>query len=377
MFCKNLTFRNPALLFLIIFVGSIFSISCSRRNSHSTRHFDKDGWIGVYVQDIDSDLRRYLDIDVRHGVMVNDIVNDGPAEKSGLQREDVIVRFDGKRIRDTKDLTRAVRRITPGKKVKLEIVRNQEKKQLTISVDEQPSRSYSRHRSRREKRKPRTYSFRGDRRPWLGVHIANLNDDLSSYFDAGKDEGVLVLSVVEESPAEAAGLKAGDIITQINSEKVHNKEELIELISDAEDEQVEITFKRKGDERKVVVELERMSHFDEENWEEWRHGLLEWKDGLREWARGMREWARDQEDWNIHIDLDGLEDLDEEIRRDVEGQIRNQIEINLPLEHLVETLEKNFESIGEDLEKAIEQMGKDLNDLNIRIRLHGYGEVLN
>ena len=158
--------------------------------------------------------------------------------------------------------------------------------------------------------------------------------------------------------------------------KVQNKEDLINLISDAEDERVEITFKRKGDEKKVVVGLKRVSHFDEENWQDWRHGLHEWKDGLREWAQGMKEWARNQEDWNLHIDLDGLEDLDEEIHREIEGQIRNQIEINLPLEHLGETLEKNFESIGEDLEKALEQLGEDLNHLNIRIRLHGDGEVI-
>lgn len=187
--------KNPIALkltplFIIIFSIQLLLLSCGRQRPHSVYNDSEDeGWIGVYVQDLDDELRRYLDIKERTGVMVNNVIADGPGEKAGLKEEDVIVRFDGRRVRNTRDLTRAVKRAAPRSKVKMEIMRDGGKKTLTLRVGEKERSSYS-YRNGSRRRAPRVFSFRGGRRPWLGVQMANLNNDLAEYFGADEQAGV-------------------------------------------------------------------------------------------------------------------------------------------------------------------------------------------
>ena len=91
----------------------------------------------------------------------------------------------------------------------------------------------------------------------MGVQVHDLNGDLAEYFKVNKDDGVLITQVTEDSPAEAAGLKAGDVITRIDDEKISSHENLIETLEDYEDGDVtSVQFVRKGKTQKVEVELE-------------------------------------------------------------------------------------------------------------------------
>ncbi len=94
-------------------------------------------------------------------------------------------------------------------------------------------------------------------RPQLGVQVHDLNGDLAEYFKVNRDDGVLIIEVTEDSPAESAGLKAGDVITRIDDEKISSHEDLIETLEDYEDGDVtSVQFVRKGKTQKVEVELE-------------------------------------------------------------------------------------------------------------------------
>lgn len=73
-----------------------------------------DGWLGVQLQPLDAEMTKALQLKDDHGVLVNDVVDDSPAATAGLQHGDVIVAFGGDAVNEVKDLTKAVRKASPG-----------------------------------------------------------------------------------------------------------------------------------------------------------------------------------------------------------------------------------------------------------------------
>ena len=349
--------KNPIALkltplFIIIFSIQLLLLGCGRQHPDSAYNDSEDeGWIGVYVQDLDDELRRYLDIKERTGVLVNDVIDDGPAEKAGLQEEDVIVKFDGRRVRNTRDLTRTVGRAAPRSKVKMEIMRDGRKMKLTLRVGEKQRSSYS-YRNRSRKRSPRVSAFRGSRRPWLGVKMANLSKDLARYFGSDENEGVLILSVVKDSPAEKAELKAGDIILKIDGKNITDTDNLSTVISDyGSGDEIEIEIRRKGKIKNIKVELERSS----------RRSYYDFNKGeLEDWKQEMQEWKYSLNEWKDDFNKDRIYDLESRIRREIE----NSIEIELP------EVEIELNHIGEELEREMRRLNEELKDLRIEVRIN-------
>ncbi|NIR52307.1 PDZ domain-containing protein [candidate division KSB1 bacterium] len=344
--------------------------------SRSWDYDDEDGWIGVYVQDLDDEMRNYLDIDERYGVLLGDVVEDSPADDAGLREEDVIIRFDGRRIRDTRDLTRAVRRKRPGDKVEVEIIRDGERRELDIRIGERPRRAYTRLRPPKSPKPPSVHGYGWHSRPWLGVRLANLNEDLAEYFDAREREGVLILSVEENSPAEETGLKAGDVILEIDNRRVRDSEDVIDFISryKAGDE-VAILVKRKGREQSFKARLQRGSapgsfrfHFDADKWHAWKD----------DWQDELREWRDDLQDWQKRHKKDRLYDFEDEIRYEIES------EVNLELQHIYDhELPKLEQEIGpaleeaqEELRRALDELNEQLHDIKIDVNLQRFDDTI-
>ncbi|MFQ6112707.1 MAG: PDZ domain-containing protein, partial [bacterium] len=273
--------RTGQILFAILFIlAPILLANCRPQGPHSrASEHEQHGWLGVYVQDLDEDLRRYLDIEERHGVLINDVAEDSPAEDAGLREEDVIIRFDGKRIRNSKELSRAIRSKEPGDRVKIEIIRDGKRKKIALRIAERPRRFYSRY-----DREPRSFyfPFRRYRRPWLGVHMAELNQDLAEYFNVNERDGVLILSVEEDSPAEDSGLKAGDVMTQIDDKKIRDTEDVEDIIQDKDvGDEVEIKIIRRGNEQTVKVELGKAPRSYSWYWD--RDQVQYWKEEMKNW----------------------------------------------------------------------------------------------
>jgi hypothetical protein len=110
--------------------------------------------------------------------------------------------------------------------------------------------------------------------PRLGVQVQELNEDLAPYFKVEPKSGVLILEVREDSPAEKAGLKAGDVITKVDKETVADPQELIEAMKDYEEgEAVTIEYVRQGKTATVKVELEYADGHGFEFWGPGRHEI--------------------------------------------------------------------------------------------------------
>jgi serine protease Do len=200
--------------------------------------------LGVVVSDLDAAQGA--------GVKIDEVTTDSAAAKAGLKEGDVVVEFDGERVRSARQFTRLVQETADGRTVKIEVLRNGGKHTLEATPE---ARSFSRDmapdsdRIRREVERsmgdlPRNFSFRMPDNPGttefrmrssrarLGVSVQELSPELADYFGA-KDGGALVSSVTRGSAAEQAGLKAGDVITSVNGDRVTGARALMRELGSA------------------------------------------------------------------------------------------------------------------------------------------------
>jgi len=233
-------------------------------------------FLGVGTEDISKEnMARYGMREVR-GVGVTEVVKDSPAEKAGLRKDDVILRFDGESVTSVRKLTRLVSESAPDHTVRLTISRGGSEQELSATLSKHDFGGLMRARVGEDvlrnmgKEFPRiemgpfgdnlgklgdgnfVFAF-GNRR--IGVSTQTLTKQLADYF--GVSGGVLVTSVTENSPAAKAGLKAGDVITAIDGEKVSSPGDLVHGIGRKESGEVSLTVVRDRNTRTVTVTPEK------------------------------------------------------------------------------------------------------------------------
>ena len=176
------------------------------------------GWLGVTIQSLTSELAKQFELKEEKGVLVGDVVEGGPAEKAGLQRGDVIVEFEGKRIEEPNQLRNMVSGTEPGKEVKIKIIRENKSEMKKLTVGELPAEMQK--------------ASKGEYDNLLkGVTVQDLTLEISNRFNIPKSlRGVIVSDVDEESPA-AAVLMQGDIVQEIYRQRITNAKEYERLVS--------------------------------------------------------------------------------------------------------------------------------------------------
>jgi serine protease Do len=198
----------------------------------------KQGWIGVYLQELTPELKESMDLkESTEGVLVNGVVEDSPAEKAGIEEGDVIISLDNKKIGSIDKLTSLVRKTSPGTEVEIKAIRDGEEKDFQMTIGE--SSSSGLYNLNPEKLKieknmiePFKWNFQSGLK--LGVAIQDLTEQLGDYFGVKKGEGALVTEVVKGSPAEKAGLKAGDVIVDVDNQKITGSDDVRQAISEKE-----------------------------------------------------------------------------------------------------------------------------------------------
>lgn len=230
-------------------------------------------FLGVGTEDITKEnMGRYGLREVR-GAGVTQVMKDSPAEKAGLKKDDVILRFDGESVTSARKLSRLVGESSADQTVRITISR--------AGVEQEVSATLSKHNMSNllgagirdevlrdlQKEMPQmkdfpstnsdgnlVFSFGGNRR--IGVSTETLSKQLADYFGA-KDGGVLITSVTENSPAAKAGLKAGDVITAVDGEKVDSSGDVSRLINKKQDGDVSLTILRDRNTRTVTLTPEK------------------------------------------------------------------------------------------------------------------------
>jgi serine protease Do len=216
------------------------------------------GWIGIAIQDVSEKIAGKLKLDAAEGAYVKEVVKNSPADSAGIQKGDVIVEYSQKKIFDSDELVKAVRRTEPGTKTDIILVRDGKKLTLQLIVEKRKASNYRTFGPMPNI--PDVHMFIGNR--ILGLQLLTLNEQLGEYFGAPNNEGVLVEEVEHESAAEKAGFKAGDIIIRISKKTVDAVEKVQrELRKYDEGEKVEFEVLRKGANKTLSIEMEEEQGF--------------------------------------------------------------------------------------------------------------------
>jgi serine protease Do len=176
------------------------------------------GWLGVTIQHLTPELAKQFDIKEERGVLIGDVVEGSPAEKAGLQRGDIIVEFEGKKVEDPNQIRNMVANTEPGQTVEFQIIRENKRETKKITIGDMPA----------ETEKP----SKGEYDNLLnGVYVQELTPEIAGKLNMPKKlKGVVVVDVDEESPA-AMMLMRGDVIQEINRMRITGMKEYEQVVS--------------------------------------------------------------------------------------------------------------------------------------------------
>jgi serine protease Do len=207
---------------------------------------DESGsWLGVETREVTASNVKELKLPGERGVVIGKVLDDSPAAKAGLKDNDVITEINGQRVEGATQFRRMIREIPAGRSVQLTVWRNGRSESITTKL----GKMQEGRRIRISKAAPQVFNFRMPEmpemapmpdipsiewegggllmgRPRLGIDAEDISGQLGSYFGVPEGEGILVREVNPGSAAEKAGVKAGDVITSLNGEKIHGLGEL-------------------------------------------------------------------------------------------------------------------------------------------------------
>ena len=229
--------------------------------------------IGVRLSDVSADQVKTYKLSKPEGAVVESVNPKSPAATAGLREKDVILEFDVEHVRSASHLTRLVIETPAGRDVALVVMRDGHRTNLHLTTEAGANTWFDptfggtiaqeAERAAREIRRNLPDMIDGMRpgmatRGRLGVSVQQITPELAEYF--GVKAGVLVASVVPDSPAAKAGLKAGDVITVVNGRSVGAPREVVQALPTGEgSHEVDLTFVRDKQSRSVKATLDPVS----------------------------------------------------------------------------------------------------------------------
>ncbi len=194
------------------------------------------GWLGVTIQEFTPEMAQKFGLKGSDGVLVSDVAKGSPAAKAGIQRGDIIAQFNGKRISDVGMLRNLVAQSQIGAGIVIKLIRRDKEMSVTATVVELPSDASD-------------YSSRpapggeGAANVLSGVTVTDLTAAIAKQLGLDKDEkGVVVLRIESGSAAEDAGLRKGDVLEEIDRQKVSNLNEFNRAISKLRSDEAALLF---------------------------------------------------------------------------------------------------------------------------------------
>src|SRR5687768_6116042 len=280
-----------SLLALVALLGAGVAAEALAPPAAEAQRSARRGFLGVSLQNLDDDLRDSYAFR-GDGVLVSDVSPGSPAEDLGIEEGDILVRIGDDEVDDVEEATELVRSLAPGTRVSITVFRDGNTRSLgrarigdlrdAADLDDDDDRvrppappSPPEVRSPRTPRTPRTprvapratpapgvRSFMLPGRGRLGVETHDLDSDLGAYFDAPGGRGVLILRVLDDTPASRAGLKSGDVILEVGGDDVEDTEALREALRERDSGPVNLRILRNGNSRTIEAELGDADTFD-------------------------------------------------------------------------------------------------------------------
>jgi membrane-associated protease RseP (regulator of RpoE activity) len=236
-------------------------------------------FLGVHAEDINKENMGRYGLREARGVGITSVVKDSPAEKAGLRKDDVILRFDGEKVTSARKLSRLVSEVAPDHTVRLAISRGGSEQEVAVTIGKRENSMDTLNNLRGLKglrgklegleefgtpdarvwkwegpgsdRDGFVFAFGNSRR--IGVSTTQLTKQLAEFFGVADGKGVLVTSVGDDSPAAKAGIRAGDVITAVDGEKVESGGDLTRALGKKKEGDVTLTIVRDKNQRSITV----------------------------------------------------------------------------------------------------------------------------
>ena len=182
------------------------------------------GWLGVRIQNLNSEVAEALGLENINGALVTD-VPEGPARKAGIRSGDVIIEFDGLKINDSSSLVKVVGDSEVGKEVDILIWRDGNQKTLTVKLGRLENVQLSNEKNQNRSSKINEYA---------GMSFTDLTNEIRKRFDLSDESiGVVVVGVNDNSPAAERGIKPGDIIQKVDQVDINTSKEILKVVDEA------------------------------------------------------------------------------------------------------------------------------------------------
>ena len=201
------------------------------------------GWLGVSIQEVDSDLAEKLGLDKPMGAMITHILDGTPAAEFDLRKGDVIVAINDEAIKNVNHLRAIVAMYKPATTVSISILRKGQTQDISVTLSERSARVVQHSKD-----------SEGYMDLWKGLSVQNLTVDLAEKLGHTSDKGVLIAGVAPGSVAAKAGLRKGDLILEVENQPIHSVAEFKSAVEKVEGEaKILLLVKHEGQARYVTV----------------------------------------------------------------------------------------------------------------------------
>ena len=176
------------------------------------------GWLGVAIQEIDDSYAKALGLATRDGALISNVANSSPADNAGLITGDVILEFNDVSINNSSHLKNVVSSSEPGKRYKVDIIRDGRRKSIYVKLGELPN-------------EPQMAFMETEKSSTLGITVQDLNNSLRKHYNLSPDDdGVVVTEMDKNSEAFRSGIREGDIIIRVGTNNVRDSNDFKDLI---------------------------------------------------------------------------------------------------------------------------------------------------
>lgn len=252
-------------------------------------------YLGVQLQEVTKENFSKFGLSDVRGVAVEKVVEKSPAAAGNMQNGDVVVRFNGEEVTSVNKLRRLISETAPDHQARITVLRGGRETELNVTMGKHPTPQFEQGAFSMAVPMPvmpsmprvpmgqlphiqvvpdgEHFMFRGNGDAFtffgggrqIGVEVDELGKQLGEYFGVQDGKGLLISSVVENSPAAKAELRAGDVITEVDGKAVNNTGDLVRAINEKKEGEITLTIIRSRDKKtvKVTPEKREMPKFKE------------------------------------------------------------------------------------------------------------------